>query len=167
MKIIWRIAIAIWFLTWTILGIGIFLNTPTQINKDNKFKAEKIDPVVDAVRSFVQMNDRIPTNTEFNKININKDGELIRNYDDLPDEFKTELKNDSWDSDTYAIAFWRGEWNEGYISKNDIYVLNDYSWTSGLLQLLIFIVLGLLPTILTLLVSKVKLSKSGSAQQRL
>jgi hypothetical protein len=155
MKTTWRIIIAIWFLAWTILGINIYLDTPRQIEKDNKFKTLTIDPLVDSVKSFVTTNKRIPKDNEFNKLNTDHNGELITNYADLPDEFKDKIEIDNWDKDTYAIAIWRGEWNEGYISKDDTYVLNNYSWTEGLKGLLIIIGIGLLPTLLTLLVSKI------------
>jgi hypothetical protein len=109
MKTTWRIIIAIWFLAWTILGINIYLDTPRQIEKDNKFKTLTIDPLVDSVKSFVTTNKRIPKDNEFNKLNTDRNGELITNYADLPDEFKDKIEIDNWDKDTYAIAIWRGE----------------------------------------------------------
>lgn len=129
----------------------MYLNTPKQIDKDTKFKTQHIDPLVDSVKHFVTINKRVPTDNEFNKLNTNNDGELIIRYTDLPDEFKDEVKSVDWDNDSYAIAIWRGEWNEGYISKNEKYILNNYSWTDGLTGLLIVISIGLLPTLLTLL----------------
>lgn len=114
MKTNWRITIAIWFLAWTFLGINMYLDTPRQIEKDKKFKADNIDPLVDSVKRFVTINKRIPKNNEFNKLNADSHGELLTNYADLPDEFKEKIEIDNWDKDTYAIAIWRGEWNEGY-----------------------------------------------------
>jgi len=151
MKTIWKFIIAIWFLAWTTLGIFMYLDTPKQIDKDSKFKTQHIDPLVDSVRHFVTINKRIPTDNEFNKLKSSNDGELITKYTDLPDEFKDEVKIVDWDNDSYAIAIWRGEWNEGYISKNEKYILNNYSSTDGLTGLLIMISIGLLPTLLTLL----------------
>lgn len=134
----------------------MFLDTPRQIEKDKKFKMENIDPLVESVKRFVTTNNRIPKNNEFNNLNADSHGVLLTNYADLPDEFKDKIEIDNWDNGTYAIAIWRGEWNEGYISKNDIYVLNNYSWTEGIKGLLIIITIGLLPILLTLLVSKIK-----------
>lgn len=151
MMTIWKFIIAIWFLAWTLLGIFMYLDTPKQIDKDTQFKAQHIDPLVDSVKYFVTINNRIPTNNEFNRLTTNNDGELITKYTDLPDEFKGEVKMVDWDNDSYAIAIWRGEWNEGYISTNDKYILNIYSWTDGLAGLLIMISIGLLPTLLTIL----------------
>lgn len=134
----------------------MYLDSPRQIEKDNKFKTENIDPLVDSVKRFITINNRIPNGNEFHKLNVDSHGELLTNYADLPDEFKEKIKIDNWDKDTYAIAVWRGEWNEGYISKNEIYILNEYTWTEGLNGLLIIFVIGLLPILLTLLVSKFK-----------
>ena len=165
MKIIWRILLVIWFGAWTTLGVIMYLGTPRQIEKDLKFKKEEIDPLVNGTKQFIETNRRIPTVGEFNKLNTIGNGELITSFKNLPDEFQDDIKISDWDSETYAIAVWRGEWNEGYISKGDKYVLNDYSWTSAAIGLFYSIGLGLLPTIITLLFSKLKPSKSGSAQQ--
>jgi len=154
MKKIWRIIITIWFLAWTILGIVVYLDIPKQTEKDNVFKTKTIDPLVDSVKRFVVINKRVPKNNEFNKLNTNGDGELVTNYANLPEEFKDKIEVDNWDKDTYAITIWRGEWNEGYISKNDIYVLNNYSSADRTKELLIFIGIALFPILLTLLVSK-------------
>ena len=151
MKTIWKFIIAVWFLAWTILGIFMYLKTPKQIDKDTKFKTQHIDPLIDSVKHFVTINKRIPTDNEFNKLNTNNDGELIIRYTDLPDEFKDEVKSVDWDNESYAIAIWRGEWNEGYISKNEKYILNNYSWTDGLTGLIMMTLIGFLPTLLALL----------------
>lgn len=129
----------------------MYLNTPKQIDKDTKFKTQHIDPLIDSVKHFITINKRIPTDNEFNKLNTNNDGELIIRYTDLPDEFKDEVKSVDWDNDSYAIAIWRGEWNEGYISKNEKYILNNYSWTDGLTGLIMMTLIGFLPTLLALL----------------
>jgi hypothetical protein len=165
MKIVWKIILGVWFLAWTILGIKIYLATPRQIEKDAKFKIERIDPVVQVTKDFVTTNKRPPTDKEFKEFEL--DGELILNYSDLPDELNDEIKMSDWDNDTYAIAVWRGEWNEGYISKGDKYILNNYSTSDGVVGLLISIGVGLLPSLLTFWASKKKFVKSGNAQQSL
>jgi hypothetical protein len=154
MKIVWKIILGVWFIAWTILGIKIYLNTPKQIKKDEKFKVERIDPVVKRTKNFVTANKRLPTDKEFKEFKL--DGELILNYSDLPDELDGKIKISEWDNDTYAIAVWRGEWNEGYISKGDKYILNNYSTSDGVIGLLVSIGVGLFPALLTLWASKKK-----------
>src|SRR6188768_877557 len=122
MKAIWRIIVVIWLLAWGIIGFGMYLIAPRQIEKDSDFKTQRLDPLVDAVKSFVISNKRVPTDHEFDRLNTNSDGELITSYIGLPDEFADKIEVADWDSDTYAIIIWRGDWNEGYISKNEIYI---------------------------------------------
>jgi len=156
MKIIWRILLVIWFCAWTAVGVIMYSETPKQIEKDKKFKAQRIDPIVDATKDFIKSNNRIPTEVEFSRMTVNNDKELITEYEYLPDELKSKIRLTDWGNDTYAIAIWRGEWFEGYISNNDTYVLNDYSIADGILGLIYSIVFGLLPTFLTIVVSKLK-----------
>jgi hypothetical protein len=165
MKIVWKIILGVWFMAWTILGIKIYLATPRQITKDEQFKTDRIDPVVQATKDFVTSNKRLPTDKEFKEFKL--EGELILNYSDLPDELNDEIKISDWDNGTYAIAVWRGEWNEGYISKGDKYILNNYSKSDGVIGLLVTIGVALFPALLTLWASKKKQNKSGSAQQSL
>ena len=146
MKIVWKVFLGVWFIAWTILGIKIYLDTPKQIKKDKKFKMERIDPVVKATKDFVTNNKRLPTDKEFQEFKL--DGELILNYSDLPDELDEEIRISDWDNDTYAIAVWRGEWNEGYISKDDKYILNNYSTLDGVIGLLVAIGVALFPALL-------------------
>ena len=133
------------------------------MEKDTKFKTENIYPVVEATKSFIETNNRLPTTREFNELNGNGNGELITNIGNLPPEFQDKITTEEWDKNTYAIAVWRGEWNEGYISKNEIYILNDYSWIEGFKVLLIMVVIGLVPTGLAILATKRISRTSGSA----
>ena len=130
----------------------MYLDTPKQIKKDKKFKMERIDPVVKATKDFVTNNRRLPTDKEFEEFKLG--GELILNHRDLPDDLNDEINISDWDNDTYAIAVWRVEWNEGFISKYNKYILNNYSILDGVIGLLGTIGVALFPALLTLWASK-------------
>lgn len=136
--------------------------TPKQIEKDRQFRTKSIDPIVEATKSFIGLKNRLPTTGEFDGLNEGGNSELITDIRNLPPEFQDKITTEQWDSNTYAIAVWRGEWNEGYISKNNMYILNDYSWHDGATGLLVMIMIGLVPIVLTILAAKKTARASGS-----
>ena len=65
MRIFLIILTILWFLFWVFVGIGIFLNTPSQIAKDKNFIDTQLAPCVGFVEKFEMQNNRLPNYREF------------------------------------------------------------------------------------------------------
>lgn len=155
----------IWATVWISVGIGVFFDTPEQIERDDSYFEKEIKPSIDFVENFKLTNKRLPNYREYytwardyyedytSELNQTVDSliavdtqshKYIRSNNDIVSEDLSKFKDADWSKD-YAIVDWRGEWNEYYYSRGKKYDGNNYSWRSGLFSLIVMIIVGLLP----------------------
>jgi hypothetical protein len=135
---------SIWLLLCAIVGIGIHKQTPRQILKDKAFIDEQINLNVQFIKNFKKQHNRLPTVEEFNESNRSSGAEYIRDKKTIPDEIQEEVETFDWETE-YALAVWRGEWNEYYLSRGDRYITNNYSYQDGIQGMVILLLIGLVP----------------------
>jgi len=166
----------IWATVWIIIGVGVFLETPGQIERDDSFFKKEIKPSIGFVEDFKSTNKRLPNYREYytwardyyedytSDLNQTIDSligadalfhKYIRSNNDVIYEDLSKFKDADWSKD-YAIADWRGEWNEYYYSWSKVYDGNNYSWQSGLFVLILMIIVGILPPLSVLFLNKKK-----------
>jgi len=150
----------LWASFWIFIGIGLFLETPNQIEKDNEFIKNKLKPCVEFVQNFEKENKRLPNYREFYVWDRNffKDytgggdslismyGKYIRSENNIISNDLGKFEKANWKTD-YAIGIWRGEWMEYYFSWTDSYDTNNYSWNGAFIGLLIYLGLAIVPII--------------------
>jgi len=165
MRIFLNAIIFIWATVWIIIGVGVFLETPGQIERDDFFFNKEIKPSIDFVEDFKSTNERLPNYREYytwardyyedytSDLNQTVDSligantlshKYIRSNNDVMNEDLSKFKDVDWSKD-YAIAVWRGEWAEYYYSWEKEYDGNNYSWQSGLFALIVMVIVGILP----------------------
>lgn len=159
----------LWLAWWTYIGIGILMNAPRQIKKDQSFILEKIKPSVDFIEGFKKKHERLPTKREFYTwereyykdygTNLNEpiDSLISGNIsyikscsdlqNELSEEHKIECKSIDWSKD-YMISVWRGEWNEYYLSWENLYKGNGYSLKDGFIALVVNLCIGFIPMLI-------------------
>ncbi len=129
----------------------ILLETPLQIRADKLFIEKSIKPSVNFVKSFSNVNGRLPNNREYYTWHRDyyKDlsSDLTKQVDSLipgpaPTQYIRKLtdvetidqhkfKNANWNKD-FAIAAWRDDdLTEYYFSWSGTYDGNNYSWKDG------------------------------------
>jgi hypothetical protein len=172
MKTILKILIFLWVAFWLFIGVGSFLSTPKQIEKDKAFVAERIQPSVEFIKTFKTQHQRLPSKREFYswerdyhkdytsdlKLEVDSliNGEAVRYIRYKSDLYSDEEKKFShvdW-ANNYMIAVWSGEWMEYYYSWSDTYDTNNFSWMDGSLWLVTYCALAALPLALWRLYSK-------------
>jgi len=80
-----------------------------------------------SIDSFKNINHRLPTVSEFDKIVNGNSGNLgntdyIRDDKFLDFRIKLQARNIDW-SKNYVLGVWRGEWWEYYISSSQKYII--------------------------------------------
>jgi hypothetical protein len=166
MKIFLLILTTIWTSFWIYAGVGIFKDTPYQIEKDKEFIEKQINPCIDFVENFKIENNRLPNYREF----YTWERDYFKDYtSDLKQEIDSlipgmgsvqylrstygiisndlgKFKEANWRND-YAIGVWRGDWVEYYFSWNKTYDTNNYSWANGFSALITLTGIGLIPLV--------------------
>ena len=66
-------------------------------------------------------------------------------------------ENIDWDNN-YMLSAWRGEWNEFYCSWNNEFSTDEYGWDDGIIALIIFCIIGIIPLVIIKL--KIKFQSS-------
>ena len=79
-----------------------------QKDKDREFNLNEIDPIVGIVEAYKSKNGSYPTLDGFNL--------LI-----LGSRFENRITECKSDSNSFHFSIWRGEWNESYSSKGEVY----------------------------------------------
>jgi len=170
----------IWATIWIIIGFGVYLDTPEQIESDNIFFEKEIKPSVDFVENFKSNNNRLPNYREFytwaNNYYNDYSGNFSENQDSLigegfflhkyirreKDVYEEKdlpnFKDVDWATD-YAIGAWRGDWAEYYYSWGKEYDGNNYSWHSGLFALIAMAIVGILPLLVWWCYNRIKKKK--------
>jgi hypothetical protein len=151
-----RIIIALsilWLGLWVLLGLGVLLDTPRQINSDAKFKKESIGPVVAYIKESLAQNLNLPSDSVGSFLYKNG-ATIFTSSRKLPND--KELGQIEFPKDGWIAAVHRGGWidegDEYYISWQDKYVTNDYGWDDGFIGFGFCAGIGLIPLILILLV---------------
>ncbi|MEO3405375.1 hypothetical protein AAFN85_15805 [Mucilaginibacter sp. CAU 1740] len=146
--IIYFVAV-IWLLVCIGVGFGFLFDAPYQTKKDRDFIKYQIDPNITTIDSFRSVNGRLPSVAEFERIKNNSTGNYgnqsyIREPKFVDAEIKDKVKDLDWNNN-YVLAVWRGEWWEYYISRNHVYVTNNYKPVDGWIGKLIFFIIGVIP----------------------
>jgi hypothetical protein len=146
----------LWFTIILYISISIFLETPEIMTKNDNFRKESIEPVVDFVKGYLAEYSYMPSDSIIAA--INKDALLITNGKRYTDEI--EIKPSEIPQNGWIIAVYRGGWlNEGYqyyISWQDKYSTSDYGWDDGWIELVYGLIVGITPLLIILLIFYLK-----------
>jgi hypothetical protein len=116
-------------------------DTPRQMEKDRKFIAERIKP---AVACFEKIESEIGyegLRARFeNKYGLNECMGIIYFTNVDTKIGKLRIPEKSW-----AVAIWRGEWNEHYLKWSDTYLTNDWGWRAALRQVFSALCIAVVP----------------------
>jgi len=105
-----------------------FPTTESFTTRDNNTVKERMRRCVFLIDSFKNINHRLPTVSEFDKIVNGNSGNLgntdyIRDDKFLDFRIKLQVRNIDW-SKNYVLGVWRGEWWEYYISSSQKYIID-------------------------------------------
>jgi hypothetical protein len=106
----------------------LFPTTESLTTRDNNTAKERMRRCVFSIDSFKNINHRLPTVSEFDKIVNGNSGNLgntdyIRDDKFLDFRIKLQVRNIDW-SKNYVLGVWRGEWWEYYISSSQKYIID-------------------------------------------
>lgn len=173
---------SIWAGLWFIMAIFFVAGTPGQIEDDQRFVSERLQPRIDYVQNFINQNNRIPSQNEYidfmlksepykeidpNSTNVDywrqhgspefiTDSKQLSSNSELRDRGITEMPPSGW-----VIRLWRGEWSEFYTSWDNRYYTNNYTWKWGIQQAIYCLVIGFLPLGAYLVILSIRNKRSG------
>jgi hypothetical protein len=119
-------------------------DTPRQIEKDRKFIEERIKP---AVACFQRIENEIGyagLRARFEgKNGLNECMGSIYFTSVDTEKGKLAIPEKSW-----AVAIWRGEWNEHYLKWSDTYLTNNWGWATALKSTFFSMCMAVVPVLL-------------------
>jgi hypothetical protein len=103
-------------------------DTPRQIEKDRKFIEERIKPSVECFKKIESEIGYEGLRARFeDKYGLNECMGILYFTSVDTKNGKLAIPGKSW-----AVAIWRGEWNEHYLKWNDTYLTNGWGWKAAL-----------------------------------
>lgn len=136
----------VWMAIFVFVGFMSLVFTPNQIRKDKEFIEERLQPAINFIEAFRQKHGRLPTKDEVSPV-LRDPTFYVRGCAEFAQEPVEDCDAIDW-SNNYALEVWRGEWFERYYSWNKEYDTNQFSWSSGIVGMLICSAIGIIPLVL-------------------
>lgn len=125
-----------WLVFGGFFGLLTLFDTPKQIKKDRQFTEFYIARPVQSIKKYLREHGTLPSQSNYDAL-------IITDTKHIPEELIGKV--DSIPKDGWILEVWRGEWAEYYISWKDDYIGSRWTWSVGITQFLVFVLMGAFP----------------------